>query len=945
MSGQQWPGTPVDVTPTTGVLPPRPVITLPNTHQDRQDANNATQTTIAVGKDVRDTADWQARHFPDGTLRPNAGQVDKIPDSGVTAIQGNLASLRNVNDALTLFDKHPHAVGWTTGALGDKFTQWNDPDGIETRAAISKVGAYKIHDLSGAAVSLSEAPRFSPFVPTVSDSPEAARKKLINLRRELRATANEQLGFFTPDNGYMPYKGPGIEEAVNGGPSDQAQPKNADAAPVAGNSGTPPNPFEGLPAASSGTPGLYDANGNFIGQDPRAVDQPRQADGTYRDAQGVLHSPDGGEILEGEVHGGDAPELSKYEADLKAALEQQGVGDPTAYQNWLMRAANGTMFGLSDEFNGSVYGLKALLQGLNPVVAYKVARDLEQMRQHQNKEGQGWTGTALEVAASLPTAAAFPMGEGAGGAAKAGAGMGAVQGFGNGNGMGDSVRSAVTGAGLGAVVGAGVQAAAPYVAAGARKLLSREAVPTSEGAQVIGAADRLNTLTGSDIAPIPADVSGPGIRNLTSGMAKMPLSAHSIVKGGEKVSTEAQAARDYIAKLAGNPAELEAAGESALNGAQSYIKRSRTKVGSLYSKAKALGGDTPVDLANARAALDEHIAELSQTPGGAPGLDTLKALRAEMDAAYPVEGIKRMRTALRDKFSSDGLRGSDIERRVGQVVDAADIDVADSLTAAGKGSAAKAYAEAAAAHKERIGVIDSVIAPIIGRKGDAPLSGETIMANIAGLTKRNNAGLGRFLSSIPEADAATIRATLISRLGRASSGTQNAEGSAFTLPQFLTHWNDMTPAAKSTLFGGQLRAALDDLATVAGGTKGAQKYANFSNTGSPLGLVGTSGVAGAGYAHPFLAISALAAQFGGGKLLASPAFARWLARMPKDAPKIIEHIGQLSRLAASNPVIATEARDLQRQLVASFASGPTSLAAEPGQDRNEAKPTTIPAPR
>jgi hypothetical protein len=414
----------------------------------------------------------------------------------------------------------------------------------------------------------------------------------------------------------------------------------------------------------------------------------------------------------------------------------------------------------------------------------------------------------------------------------------------------------------------------------------------------------------------------------TGAAATLPLGAPQIVKGAQKVTSEAEKAQQAIAAMAGNATTPEAAGEAALSGAQKYIRNSKTKVDALYAKARQLGGDQPVDLATARQVLDQNIAELSQTPGGAPGLEDLKALRAELDDPFPVEGVRNMRTVLRDRFANDGLRSSDIERRVGQVADAAEQDIENSLAAAGKSDAAKAYRAAADAHKERIGVIDTVLAPIIGKSSDNPRSVEEIMRAIDTASKTRGAKLGKFLGSLPPEDASTIRATLISRLGRVSAGRQDAEGTAFSLNDFLTHWNQLSGSAKAQLFGGELRAALDDLAQVAQGTKEAQRFENSSKTGAAVGQLATGALLARILYEPIMAVGGLVLQGGMGRLLSSPSFARWLAKMPKDPALAQRHIQALTKVASADATVAPEILNLQQHLFQAFA-GPTKLAAQP----------------
>ncbi|MEW9855931.1 hypothetical protein [Novosphingobium sp. M1R2S20] len=612
-----------------------------------------------------------------------------------------------------------------------------------------------------------------------------------------------------------------------------------------------------------------------------------------------------------------------YRDRLSGQLEQEGF-DPNSLNSYGARAVQGAFMGLTDELQGIGGGIEALFSNEGVADGYRFNRDKAREAYSQMEEAQGGLGVAAELAGGL-------VGGGIGAsrapitaarAAREGAAMGSVAGFGYGEGAQDSLIGAAGGAavggGLGYGIGRGVEALAARGAA-------RAGQPMTPGGEVIQAADNLNSQFGTSIAPMPADVAGPATRRLTGASAQLPLSAAPIVKAAENVSDEAKRARDAIAAMTGTATTNEAAGDAALRGAQTYMKRSKTKVDALYNQARRIGGDEPVDLAEARAVLDQNIAELSQTPGGAPGLSELQALRAELDAPYPVEGVKRMRTTLRDRFMKDGLRNSDLERRVGQVVDAADTDIANSLSAAGKPDAVRAYQEAAAAHKERIGVIDEVLAPFIGKSADKSV--EDVMKAIDTATKTKGARLGKFLSALPPEDAGTVRATIISKLGRASPGVQDAAGDVFSLPQFLTHWNQMSGKAKSEMFGGEVRAALDNLAKVADGSKEAQRYANFSNTGSAVGLVASGGVAAELFNRPIRTALFFVPQYVAGKLLASPSFARWLAKMPAQPGAQGKHVSALTRIAANDNAIATEALGLKEALEAVLAPPGRAVAA------------------
>jgi hypothetical protein len=226
--------------------------------------------------------------------------------------------------------------------------------------------------------------------------------------------------------------------------------------------------------------------------------------------------------------------------------------------------------------------------------------------------------------------------------------------------------------------------------------------------------------------------------------------------------------------------------------------------------------------------------------------------------------------------------------------------------------------------RERLSTIERVIEPIIG-KADAPRSGEEIVAALQRAGKGNAIRLGKFIDTLPSEESGMVRATIINQMGRAGDGAQNAAGDAFSLAKFLTDYNKLTPSAKVTIFGAEGRAALDDLAIVASGTKAAQQYANHSNTGGVVGNLMTMGSATGGL-PTFL--TTIAAQYGLGRLLASPRVARWIARAPRTGLSGPAYIERLSRIARAEPAIANEVLQLQQRLTDAFASSPARLAAD-----------------
>jgi len=617
-----------------------------------------------------------------------------------------------------------------------------------------------------------------------------------------------------------------------------------------------------------------------------------------------------------------------YRDRLRASLNAEGF-DPTSAGAYGARAIRGAEMGLSDEIEGVGGAVGALFSNQGVADGYKLARDRTREAYSQMEDQQGGLGTAVELAGGLASGLALPSGaaRGVAGMARQGAIQGAVSGYGYGEGAGGSIGGALTGAGIGMAGGALLGKGGEMLAA---RAANRAAQPLTEGGEVIAAADRLNDQFGTAIRPIPADVGRQGIRNATGAAAKMPISAALIGRTRDKVTDEAEKAAKAIAAMAGTAeSRPEIAGEAAIEAANSYIKRSKTKVDALYTKARTLAGGERVTMPNAQQQLQTEIANLGDTPGGANGVSYLEELVGKLDGDWPVDGVKRFRKQIRDKLVKDGLTNSEIEAAALRVVDAADEDITAGLVNAGKADAAKAYAEASAAAAERYKVIDEAIAPFIGKSKATQKSGEDVIKAIEAATANKSARLGKFMSSIPAEDAANLRATLIDRIGRPSKGAETAE-TTFSLDKFLTNWNGMTDRAKSSLFGGELRAALDDLARVAGGRKEAGKSVNFSNTGGPVGWVAT----GLGGGSAIASGSVLPAMFSvldglSGALLSSPKFARWLAKMPSNPALAEKHVAALTRIAANDNAIAADVAGLQQQLMSLFSATPRAAASPP----------------
>ena len=98
----------------------------------------------------------------------------------------NAVTLSKIDRTIAMIEDKPDAFGLKNYA-GDVVMQRVDPSGVEVRAMIADIGGQKIHDRSGAAVTVGEAARLKPYIPAATDTLETVKKKLWLFRQEYAA--------------------------------------------------------------------------------------------------------------------------------------------------------------------------------------------------------------------------------------------------------------------------------------------------------------------------------------------------------------------------------------------------------------------------------------------------------------------------------------------------------------------------------------------------------------------------------------------------------------------------------------------------------------------------------------------------------------------------------------------------------------------------------------
>lgn len=431
---------------------------------------------------------------------------------------------------------------------------------------------------------------------------------------------------------------------------------------------------------------------------------------------------------------------------------------------------------------------------------------------------------------------------------------------------------------------------------------------------------------------LPADVGGRTTHMVTSGTKASPLSAGPVVAQAGRNVEGLRDATSRVAQSQGDVVTTDIAGQNVRDAAKAYSGMTSATGAKLYEQANEAARGVKIKPLQTIAAIDEQLARLQQNPAATPGqIAELQRFRTNIENGVSVTGLRDARTALSQGVYDGQLRSGADQAMWKSLLGNLSSDITMGLEQAGRAKAARMFERADGFWKSRVETIDQVLQPIVGK--DGMKSGEQVIQSIETMARGGSGGsarLSRLLGAMSKEDAGQVRAVLIDRLGKATAGAQDAAGQAFSPATFLTNWNDMTPQAKASLFSDtKLRNNLNDLAKIAEGMKASRGMENFSNTSVAIGSNLGVGAALA-YANPTVALLGAGAQYMTGKLMASPGFARLLAKTAKLPPEQANRrfTEQLGVLAKSEPLIANDLKAVQQFLSEAASQSPSRAAAD-----------------
>lgn len=516
------------------------------------------------------------------------------------------------------------------------------------------------------------------------------------------------------------------------------------------------------------------------------------------------------------------------------------------------------------------------------------------------------------LALPFPAAANTPMR-----LAGVGAGYGAAYGFGSANGsLADRLGGAVSGGLVGGAIG------------GAGGLLSQRLAarggprpPSGVDQRVVDAAER----QGVEIVRPDAV---PGSRSTYSFLESLPFSGGRVRSDLQRGANQIEQRVADIGETA-NAVPRQTAGENLREAGERYVDRSRSVVSRMYDRAANLAGNAQVTPSQALKTVDDHIAQLSETPSAnSTKLSLLNQLRADLvDQAgnakpLSIQAIRDLRTAMRDELGAKGLRYSDTERRITQAIDSASDDISSQL----QGSALRAYQRADRSYRERVDLVDNVVEKFIGGNRLDKRSGEQVIGAIESAARPrsgNAVALDRLMSRLQPAERKEVAATVAAQLGRRGDDAE----AAFSPALFFSQVKNYSPEARTAIFGRQGAADLADLAVISEGRNATMGRLNNSRSGAVgnwmeavKGVLAGGGAGAAIGAGTGLGVAAGSGiGFVGAPLIAGGAYVT--ARMMGN-PRVVTALAQAAR-ATSNPARAQAVRYLT-----TIANREPSLSAE-----------------
>lgn len=428
-----------------------------------------------------------------------------------------------------------------------------------------------------------------------------------------------------------------------------------------------------------------------------------------------------------------------------------------------------------------------------------------------------------------------------------------------------------------------------------------------------------------DLGVLPeASMQGRVGSMLSGGLEASPISGPTIQRGTERVITEMKDAADDIASKAGLQTTTEAAGEALQAGSGKFVNKFEDKAELLFNRVDDLIGKDAMVVAPSTADALEEIAKYAAAhPEIASQLNLGKFVKlydqfrgsgsglSGVDTAIPYGVLKDLRSTFGKSIGKINGPLADMDQgRVKMIYGKLSEDMKLAAESSGP-DALKAFEQANGFYARGREIIDGTIARFTNAKTPQEAYTNLQRMLVEGNVRQSTAAILNIRKALPKEDFDTFRSTLISNLGKATAGAQDAAGEVFSPNTFLTNYNKLNKSSRKVVFG-ELDEELAKLAKVAEQAKDASANVNRSRTGVAVSTAGLVGLAATGGLKA--AVIAAALNYGTAVGMTSKPFLKALNAAAK------KDMGPLQRLAGGDGVIAAEAKTILRAIAAQQAT-------------------------
>lgn len=392
-------------------------------------------------------------------------------------------------------------------------------------------------------------------------------------------------------------------------------------------------------------------------------------------------------------------------------------------------------------------------------------------------------------------------------------------------------------------------------------------------------------------------------RLVESLLGKAPGSSGVIANAGEAQQAGIGVRVRSLADQLSTKASPEQAGrgiERGILGPGGFMSEFRKKASQLYGEVdNFIPPNTPMPVASTKRTLDSLTAptpgaeQTSRALASGKVADLRDALDSDLQASLaaagrgelPYSAVKALRSRLGDLIADSTFATDVPTKQLKQVYGSLSDDLAAAAKATNDPAAIRAVTRANTFYKSGMTRVDE-LERVIERNGGP----EKVFQAATSGSREGATTLRAVMQSLPVDGQKQLTAAVVRRLGRANPSAQDDLGEVFSSETFLKNWNNLSPEAKSSLFGRFGPGYAADMEAVAKASAGIRAGNDVLKNAPGTAAAGAQfGTAAAFVMSVMQGSPGVAAGIGAGvgstytmaKALTSPTVVKWLAQQTK----------------------------------------------------------------